>query len=128
VVAGPESLAAADVHIVSVAESAVGVSHSCKIYGALAVGRPVLVLAPAESHVADIVRGHDCGWVIEHGDQTGLRAALDEIASLPLESLRQKGESGRRFVNAECHRAHLVAAVCDIIGGEKPVVEAVAHD
>ena len=44
------SLSAADVHLVSMGSEMVGIVHPCKVYGAMAVARPVLVLGPAECH------------------------------------------------------------------------------
>jgi len=114
-----ESLSAADVHVVSIAEEAVGVSHSCKIYGAMALGRPVLALAPRRSHVADIVLGSGCGWFVKHGDVEGLVRTLEEIERAPLAELAERGERGRRFVAERFDRERVVADVCDIIEGAK---------
>jgi glycosyltransferase involved in cell wall biosynthesis len=50
------------------------------------------VLFRSDSDLADLVRAHSCGWVVEPGDIAGLRAALAEIASDPvgLEEKRQR--------------------------------------
>jgi colanic acid biosynthesis glycosyl transferase WcaI len=110
-----ESLSAADVHVVSIAAAAVGVSHSCKIYGAMALGRPVLAIAPRRSHVADIVVSTGCGWFVEHGDVDGLMRTLEEIERAPVSEFAERGGHGRRFVAEHVHRDRVVAKVCDII-------------
>lgn len=43
-----DSLSAADVHVVAMGDNMLGISHPSKIYGVLAVGRPVLYLGPPE--------------------------------------------------------------------------------
>jgi colanic acid biosynthesis glycosyl transferase WcaI len=49
------SLSAADLHVVVMGESFVGIVHPCKIYNILAVGLPILYIGPQQSHVSDIV-------------------------------------------------------------------------
>ena len=49
------SLSAADVHIVSLADTMVGITHPSKIYGAMAAARPILLLGPEPSHVSEII-------------------------------------------------------------------------
>jgi len=113
----PQSLSAADVHVVSVAAAAVGVSHSCKIYGALALGRPLLVLAPVKSHAADIVNAAGCGWLVEHGDGVRMREVLKEIADASPGRLEEMGERGRRYVREFADTRRLIASVCAAIEG-----------
>jgi hypothetical protein len=51
------SLSAADVHLVTMGDDVVGIVHPCKVYGAMAVARPVLFVGPARSHVGDLLAG-----------------------------------------------------------------------
>lgn len=74
-----QSLAAADVHVVSLGKALVGIVHPCKVYGAMAVGRPLFFLGPAESHVGDLLGGADIGVRVAHGD---IAAAVDGITHL----------------------------------------------
>jgi glycosyltransferase involved in cell wall biosynthesis len=108
------SLGAADVHVVTIGPGMVGIVHPCKIYGAMAVGRPILSFGPDRSHVADIVR-QGIGWHFEHGDVEGAVAALRAIASLPAEALEalgtRSGDTQQQF-DSRTSRAR----VCDIIG------------
>ncbi|MEM8783829.1 MAG: glycosyltransferase family 4 protein [Planctomycetota bacterium] len=75
------SLSAADVHLVAMGDDMIGIVHPCKVYGALSVGRPVLGLGPAESHVGEIVDGYDAGWNIAHGDVDECEALLRRLAT-----------------------------------------------
>jgi colanic acid biosynthesis glycosyl transferase WcaI len=109
------SLPAADVHVVSISPEAVGVSHSCKIYGAMAVGRPILALAPAESHVGRIMAAHDCGWVREHGDVDGLVSLLERLAAMPPRERDAVGERGARAVRDHYKPDVLVDTMCQIV-------------
>ncbi len=97
----PDSLSAADVHVVSMGDAMVGCVHPCKFYGALAVSRPVLLIGPAQCHVTDVFARADCGWRIAHGDVDGLvglllRLALPEAAA----ELRRKAAAGRSALEA----------------------------
>jgi glycosyltransferase involved in cell wall biosynthesis len=49
-----ESLSAADAHVVALGDNMVGIIHPCKIYGAMAVGKPILYLGPRPSHISDL--------------------------------------------------------------------------
>jgi glycosyltransferase involved in cell wall biosynthesis len=73
------SLSAADVHVVSLGHNMVGIIHPCKVYGAMAVGRPVLYFGPNPSHIADLLENHEFGFCVMHGD---VQAAIDAINRL----------------------------------------------
>ena len=53
----PESLSSADIHVVGLAKGLSGYVVPSRLYGILAVGRPVIVAADAESETAQVVRG-----------------------------------------------------------------------
>lgn len=80
-------LCPADVHVVSVGNNTVGIVHPSKIYGALAAGRPVLVLGPQNSPAAQLVRTHNVGWHVEHDDVAGACDVLRVIENLPIDEL-----------------------------------------
>lgn len=109
------SLSAADVHVVSIANEAVGVIHPCKIYGAMAVGRPVIALGPRDSHAADIVTQERIGWACEHGDVEGLVATLREIASMPQGTLQEMGKRSTAAIRDHYSRRNALDAVCELI-------------
>ena len=111
------SLSAADVHVVSIANEGVGIVHPCKVYGALAIGRPVIALAPAASYAADILDQHRVGWLIEHGEVDRLVALLKELLAMPGTALATMGQAAKEAVR-ECYsRDRLLGRVCDIVEG-----------
>ena len=109
------SLSAADVHVVSIADEAVGVVHPCKIYGALAVGRPIVALAAPESYAADIIAGQDVGWLVQHGDVARLTELLRSLPSLPRDRHAALARAAKAAAATVFSRTRLLAAVCDVI-------------
>jgi colanic acid biosynthesis glycosyl transferase WcaI len=108
------SLSAADVHVVTIGSSVVGIVHPCKIYGAMAVGRPILAFGPRQSHVGDIV-SHGIGWHLEHGDVAGTVAVLQLIAALPIETLDAMGGRAQTLLHDRFDSRVSRAHVCEII-------------
>jgi glycosyltransferase involved in cell wall biosynthesis len=62
----------------------------------LAAGRPALVHAPAGSFVADYVREHACGLVVDRPDPAALAAALEQLLTEPDLSRRLSVRTERR--------------------------------
>jgi len=58
------SLSSADLHVVVMGDSFVGLVHPCKVYNIRTLGIPYLYIGPAESHVADL----DPRYAARHGD------------------------------------------------------------
>jgi colanic acid biosynthesis glycosyl transferase WcaI len=50
------SLSAADVQVVVMGSSFVGLVHPCKIYNALAVAAPILYIGPRSSHITEVLK------------------------------------------------------------------------
>ncbi|MFM7248913.1 MAG: glycosyltransferase family 4 protein [Planctomycetaceae bacterium] len=109
------SLSAADVHVVSIADEAIGVVHPCKVYGALAVGRPVIALAARDSYIGDILAGGDLGWVVEHGDVDRLVAVLEALPEMGPAAIATMGRAARHAAATTYSRATLLSRVCDTI-------------
>ena len=85
------SLSAADIHLVSMGDDMVGIVHPCKIYGAMACGRPVLFVGPRVSHAAELIAKHRIGWQVEHGNVDGVVAAVREAMNAPETMLAEMG-------------------------------------
>ena len=107
------SLSAADVHIVSVGEEVVGISHPCKLYGAMAAGRPILLFGPDRSHAADVFGEHEIGWRVSHGDVDGAVEVLRDIARGPRERLEKMGRNAQELVRNHYSRDALRDSFCD---------------
>jgi len=110
------SLSAADVHLVSVGDNMVGVVHPCKVYGAMAVGRPILLLGPEPCHVSDIVLAEGVGWRVPRGDVDLAVALIDQIASTDPDELRRMGRSAREVVARQFSKARLCPMFGDVLG------------
>lgn len=109
------SLAAADVHIVTVGDAIPGIVHPSKVYGAMAMARPILLVGPDENHVADILDQHDIGWHVNHGDVDGAERVLREIADTPLDTLRGKGARAREVLANRGRKKQSVERLCNVL-------------
>ena len=111
-----ESLPAADVHVVTMGNEVVGIVHPCKIYGAMAVGRPVLFFGPAQSHGGDLLRSGGIGWRIDQGDVDAAVGAIRQAASTAAEDLRVMGQRASMVISDSLSRASLCGEFCDMVG------------
>lgn len=109
------SLAAADVHVVSVSPAGIGIVHPSKIYSALAIGRPILLLAPAACPAAELLAEADIGWRVDHGDVREMQRVLGLIATAPEASLLEKGARARLLAERKFSRRSSINAVCNAI-------------
>jgi hypothetical protein len=107
------SLGAADVHVVSLGDNMVGIIHPCKVYGAMAVGRPILFLGPRPSHVSDLLDAHPIGWQVSHGDVDQTVRTIETIRRTPAPALAEMGQIARRVLHAEMGQAILCRRICD---------------
>lgn len=110
-----DSLSAADVHVVSLGDAMAGIIHPCKVYGAMAVARPILYFGPRPSHVSEILDRYGNGWCIAHGDVDEAERVLREIARTPREQLDAMGGAGAGAVASSFDPRVLCAAVAATI-------------
>jgi hypothetical protein len=108
------SLSAADVHVVTVGDTVVGIVHPCKIYGAMALARPILLVAPDPCHASDLVAEHRIGWHIGHGEVDRLVELVKQIAGTDREALESMGRRGAGVIRDRLNMSVLCGAVCDI--------------
>jgi colanic acid biosynthesis glycosyl transferase WcaI len=107
------SLAAADLHVVSLGETMVGIIHPCKIYGAMAVARPILFFGPKPSHVSDLLDAHAIGWHVSHGDVDAALNALAAARAKSPQELAAMGQRARQVLQAGMNQAILCGRLCD---------------
>jgi len=112
-----ESLSAADVHIVTMGDDVVGIVHPCKIYGALAVGRPILFLGPEESHAGEIIAAGRFGRGLRHGDVVGVTAAIRDFMSLNEVALADLGREAADLAGDRYARSAALGRICKILEG-----------
>ncbi len=90
-----QSLTVPDLHIVSLRPDCEGLVMPCKLYGALAAGRPVISIGAAAGSVARIVRAHDAGLVVAPGEVEKAAAEIRALRADPLR-LARLGANARR--------------------------------
>lgn len=122
------SLSAADVHVVSIGNEVVGIVHPCKVYGAMAVSRPILFLGPSPSHISDLLEKYQIGWTVPHGDIATAQKVLREILETPPEVLQAMGQRAAKVISGELSKVALLQRFCDVLQQELPVVHSYISD
>jgi colanic acid biosynthesis glycosyl transferase WcaI len=110
-----DSLSAADVHVVSLGEGMVGIIHPCKIYGAMAVAKPILFLGPSPSHIGDLLNQHGIGWRVPQGDVAAAEAQIIAARQTPGPVLQQMGLRAQHVLRATLSQENLCAQFCDAL-------------
>jgi glycosyltransferase involved in cell wall biosynthesis len=109
------SLSAADVHVVSIGDGVVGIVHPCKVYGAMSVSRPILLLGPDPCHVSDLIAGHSIGWHVRHGDVEGACKVLRDAAGASAAALGAMSKAAGDLIRTTLGRASLCGRFCDVL-------------
>jgi len=99
----PLSLSSGDLHYVGLARGLSGFVVPSRLYGILAVGRPALVSADADSETVRLVQEVGCGVVVPPG-RPELVAGLIRDAIEGRLALDGMGERGRAWVEQEADR------------------------
>src|SRR5262249_41606433 len=94
------SLSAADVHVVGLAPGLAGYVGPSRLYGIVAVARPVIVAADAESETAQVVQEVGCGVVVPPRRPELLARAIRDAHDGKYD-LERMGRLGRDWVTAE---------------------------
>jgi colanic acid biosynthesis glycosyl transferase WcaI len=110
----PQSLSTADVHVVGLAPGLAGYVVPSRLYGVLAVARPVIVAADAESETAQIVEKVGCGIVVPPGRPELLARAIRDAHDGKYD-LDAMGARGRAWVEREADRSVAVRRYRDLL-------------
>jgi colanic acid biosynthesis glycosyl transferase WcaI len=100
----PQSLSSADVHVVGLAPGLAGYVVPSRLYGILAVGRPVIAAADAESETAQVVKRVGCGVVVPPGRPELIARAIRDAHDGKYD-LDEMGARGREWVMREADRS-----------------------
>jgi glycosyltransferase involved in cell wall biosynthesis len=111
-----DSLSAADVHVVGLARGLAGYVVPSRLYGVLAVGRPVIAAAEADSETAKVVASVECGVVAPPGRPERLAAAIRRAYGGELD-LEGMGARGREWVTREADRDVAVGRYRELLRG-----------
>ena len=103
-----DSLAAADVHFVSLLPALEGLIVPSKIYGILAAGRPALFVGDTTGDLARLVTAEECGIAVAVGDSARLAAELIALLDAP-SRLHSMGVRARELALSRHTSEHAVA-------------------
>ena len=78
-----DSLAASDVHIVSLIPALEGFILPSKLYGILAAGRPVIFIGDPDGDTSRVIDRARCGRKVAVGDSSALAELLSDLATRP---------------------------------------------
>jgi colanic acid biosynthesis glycosyl transferase WcaI len=109
------SLSAADVHLVSMGDDMVGIVHPCKVYGAMAVSRPILLLGQRQCHVGEILDQGHVGWHVSHGDVDGAVRTLHQICKSSSNEREAMGQRAQEIVREHYDSQSLKSRFCDVV-------------
>lgn len=65
-----------DLHLITMKDEAEGLLVPCKLYAALAVGRPCVLIGPGKSETATVIREFNAGSVVGHGQAEKLAKTI----------------------------------------------------
>ena len=116
-----DSLAASDVHLVSLLPQLEGLIVPSKIYGILAAGRPAVCIGDPDGDLGRLVRESGCGLAVRCGDSTQLAAGLRALRDQP-DRLADMGARARELALARYRSEHAVRDWLDLLAGVAPQV------
>ncbi len=103
-----DSLAAADVHFVSLLPALEGLIVPSKIYGVLAAGRPAVFVGSTTGDLARMLTSEGCGVAVDVGDCATLAAELTALRDSPAR-LESMGLKARELALSRYTSDHAVA-------------------
>jgi glycosyltransferase involved in cell wall biosynthesis len=107
------SLAAADVHLVSLRREWQGLIVPSKLQAAFSVGRPVVLVGPEENEPAEWIRASGGGWHAGEGDVEGLLACVRE-ACVPA-ARAERAARALAFAREHFSRERNCARIADLL-------------
>ncbi len=104
-----ESLAAVDVHLVSLLPKLEGLIVPSKYYGIAAAGKPCIFIGAADGEIARLLEETCSGLTVAPGDGVALAEAVEAL-SLDAERCRSMGENARHAFERAYEFRHALAA------------------
>lgn len=109
-----QSLSTADLHVVGLAPGLSGYVVPSRVYGVLAVGKPIIAAAEADGETAQLIESVGCGVVVPPARPELLAAAIRSGYDGELD-LEEMGRRAREFVSGEASTAVAVARYRDVL-------------
>jgi colanic acid biosynthesis glycosyl transferase WcaI len=116
-----DSLAASDIHLVSLLPALEGLIVPSKIYGILGAGRPALFIGDSGGELAKLVREQRCGVAVHVGESEHLAAQLRALRDDPT-TLADMGRRARELALSRYARERAVADWLSLLDGVAPQV------
>jgi len=110
-----QSLSAADIHLVSMGNQMIGCVHPCKIYSAMAIGKPILLLGNLDNHITEILEEYDVGWSVNHGDIDTMVKTLTYLRDVDKKILIEKGRNAKEAIESKFSQQALLGDFCYFI-------------
>jgi glycosyltransferase involved in cell wall biosynthesis len=109
-----ETLADADVYLVSQRPGTEGMIVPSKVYTSMAMGRPILFCGPARCEVASLVTAAQAGFVVETGDVAAAASAMRRLSGDA--ALRARlGRNARLYYHRHLGKDRSLAAITSLI-------------
>jgi len=115
----PDSLAAANAHLVSLRPALEGLIVPSKFYGILAAGRPVVFVGDVDGELGRVIRESGCGVVIPSGATGELVAAIERLRDDP-RLCESMGRAARVLLGARFDAAHARARWITLLESLRP--------
>jgi glycosyltransferase involved in cell wall biosynthesis len=110
----PYTMTCGDVIIVSQEQDTEGLCVSCKLYTAMAVGRPILAIIGENSEVARVVTEYNCGIVVPNGNAQSIAKALLKLQK-DKNLCAVMGENARRAFENNFTKNHAINKYYEVI-------------
>ena len=108
------SLTVPDVHWISLRPELEGLIVPSKFYGIAAAGRPVIAITAKDGEIADLVRQHECGCVVEPGEADALAHVLTRLSTDPA-SVAAMGARARTMLDRHFTREQALQKWCSLL-------------
>jgi glycosyltransferase involved in cell wall biosynthesis len=95
-----QSLSLADIHLVSLEPRLEGLIVPSKLYGILAVGRPLIFIGARNGEIGQIINNYRCGITISPGDWQTLAIQIEKLAD-NRQNLKGLSDNARELFNLE---------------------------
>jgi glycosyltransferase involved in cell wall biosynthesis len=109
-----DTLALADIHLVSLRPEMEGFVVPSKIYGVMAAARPVVFIGAPDGELAELIRHHAIGRAVPAGDGQRLAEAISDLAA-DAETRQAMGARARALFEARFTRELAVTAWDDLL-------------
>lgn len=99
-----ELMESGDIHLISMKHEAAGMLVPCKLYSALAVERPCVLIGPEDSETAQVLQDFEAGSVVPQGQAEKLADIIRQYrtdSDVWFKAYEGAGKAGRLFVPEE---------------------------